>query len=130
MADGPNHELNFERGILTAQSNLNEITAYLRFNKNSGRYQDFLEMYLPKLEGTEVYDEFLKDYKAIKADNKTYHVEKEVKNEVVEEELTEEAFRELSAKEQRKLVDAKLEGQEREDGDDSNADKRVSLYFS
>jgi len=66
MADGPNHELNFQNGILTTPSNLVEITRYLRFFKGTDSYQEYLRVYLPQLakpEYEEEFAEFVKDYK-------------------------------------------------------------------
>lgn len=66
MADGPNQELNFSRGILNAHDNLREIVRYLRFHRSEQMYQDYLRDYLPKLalpEYKESFLEFVGDYK-------------------------------------------------------------------
>lgn len=118
LNDGPNHDLNFRRGILNARNNLKYIVKGLRNSSVEDNYLEYLEVYVPKLEGTEYYDEFKKD------------LDKLTKEYKKSEELTEASFRLLSASDQKKLIDEKLEGTERADGDDSNADKRVSLYFS
>jgi hypothetical protein len=143
--DGPNHKANFERGILNARNNLILIVKYLRSNSVEPNYKEYLEVYVPKLEGTQYYDEFKADLDAInkpkkevkkKEEVKEKEPAKEQKEEVPHEEekpaneITEEDFRALPAKEQKELIDNKLEEQEREKGDDSNPDKRVALYFS
>jgi len=129
LNDGPNNEQNFQKGILNAKNNLKLIVKYLRFNDDQDNYKEYLDVYLPKLEGTEFYDEFKKDLGKL---------EKEVVKEAVKAEpkvtpwsgAEEEKFRALSAIKQRELIDKKLEGKERKKDDDSNADKRVSLYLS
>lgn len=65
MSDGPNHEANFQAGILNAEANLKDIVRFLRFYKGEDKYQSYLRQYLPmlaKLEYTEVFDEFIDDY--------------------------------------------------------------------
>lgn len=70
MADGPNHELNFQNGILHPGSSLDEIVRYLRFNKAAPDdlrfplYQQYLFLYLPKLADPlykTQFDEFIGD---------------------------------------------------------------------
>ncbi len=67
MPDGPNYEKLFtETDCLTAQSNLKEICQFLRFFKNEGAYQTYLQKFLPKLakpEYKEAFDEFIGDLK-------------------------------------------------------------------
>lgn len=113
MSDGPNHKLNFERGILNAKNNLHFIVKYLRSNSVETNYKEYLDMYVPKLEGTEYYDEFKADLDALNAPKK----EKK-------ETLTEEEFLALSAEEQKALITVT------EENNGSNAEKRLALYLS
>lgn len=152
--DGPNHELNFQRHILT-RHNTSEITSYLRFNKGDDSYLGHLTYYLPILEGTDVYEEFLSDYEELKDKEITHkgtgrplkeevsvdttetptvvgegtvvdtpEVESEEAEETSDEKLSEKDFRALSASDQKALVTPT------EDNDGSNADERVALYLS
>lgn len=138
MADGPNNEQNFQKGILNARNNLKLIVKYLRNNSVETNYKDYLEVYVPKLEGTEYYDEFKADldkFNKPKIEDDREPTEEESKQ--LEEEaiangaltsdkLSEDEFRSLSAAEQKKLVKDLV----KEEGDDSNADKRTALYLS
>lgn len=63
--DGPNHELNFQKGILQPQYCLKEIASYLRFYQGDDMYQNHLRTYLPKLAHAEyktVFFAFIADY--------------------------------------------------------------------
>lgn len=65
MADGPNHEHNFQNGILNPEANLTEIVRYLRFYKGTDKYQSNLRQYLPKLAHPQYgasFEEFIGDY--------------------------------------------------------------------
>ena len=126
MPDGPNHKANFERGILNARNNLMLIVKYLRYNSVEPNYKEYLEVYVPKLEGTEYYDEFKKELDKLKEEEKPDEMLAGEDKEATEE----ETFRALSAAKQKELINEKLKGKERKEGDDSNVEKRVSLYFS
>lgn len=121
--DGPNHKLNFERGILNARNNLKHIVQYLRFYKEQENYKEFLDVYVPKLEGTEYHAEFKADLAKI---TKPKKAEKKEEEEVEETGLTEEGFRALPATKQKELI----EHLKTEDNNGSTSDKRVALYFS
>jgi hypothetical protein len=86
--DGPNIERLFtETDCLNAQSNLPEITRYLRFYKSEDAYQIYLKKYLPKLakpEYKDAFDEFIGDLRdeELAAELKKAFIPAKVKKEV------------------------------------------------